>query len=156
MWSGAQSMAARTEVSHSARVSPGAPLIRSTEVCRPTSLAQETTLGTLAGVWVRSSTASTRGTADCIPKETRVNPASFSRARSSRVTESGLASVVTSAPSTMPKRSIPARRIRARSSAGRRVGVPPPKNTVLSGRAGRPERVRTPAARSSSRIASSA
>jgi hypothetical protein len=66
----------------------------------------------------------TCGTADCMPKETRVNPASFSTARDSGVTESGLASVVTSAPSSIPHCSMAARRILARSSAGSSVGVP--------------------------------
>jgi hypothetical protein len=46
-----------------------------------------------------------------------------------------LASTVTSAPDTRPKRSSTARRIRTRSAAGSSVGVPPPKKTVdTSGR----------------------
>ena len=47
----------------------------------PARRAQSTTSGTRSGVWARSSTASTRGTADCIPMLTRVNPA---RARVAR------------------------------------------------------------------------
>ena len=54
------------------------------------------------------------------------------------MTESGFASVVTSAPGCRPQAPIAAVRMRARSSAGSSVGVPPPKKTVLSGRSGRP------------------
>ena len=64
-----------------------------------------TTSGTRSGSCVRSSAASTCGTADCMPNETRVNPPSASRRRSSGPTESGFASVVTSAPGARPNSS---------------------------------------------------
>ncbi len=88
-----------------------------------------------------------------MPKDTRVKPASASSCRDSGVTESGFASVVTSAPGSRPQAAMAAVRMRARSSAGSSVGVPPPKKTVLSGRAGRPLFFRTAAANSTSATA---
>ena len=81
-------------------------------------------------------------------------PAASSRAYSG-VMVSGLASVVTSAPGAIPNRSTAAWRMRTRSAAGRSVGVPPPKNTVCSGRAGTSEDASTSAAKSSSATADS-
>ena len=52
-------------------------------------------------------------------------------------TESGLASVVTSAPGSSPNSASMASRMRTRSSAPRRVGVPPPTKTVATGRSSR-------------------
>jgi len=82
-----------------------------------------------------------------------VNPASASSFNDSGVTESGLASVVTSAPGSSPHIPTAARRILARSSAGSKVGVPPPKKTVLRGRAGSNEDSSAEAAKSSSEMA---
>ena len=62
-----------------------------------------------------------------------MKPPSFSAAKDSGVTDSGFASVVTSAPGASPKASsIPCRRA---TSVGlsRRVGVPPPTKTLLTG-----------------------
>ena len=64
----------------------------------------------------------------------RVKPADLNAANDSRLTESGLASVVTSAPGARPNRSSTAASIRARSLDGSSVGVPPPTKTVLTGR----------------------
>ena len=72
--------------------------MRSTLTCsNPASRAQRTASGTRAGSWVRSSVASTCGTADWTPNEMRVKPPSRSSASESGVTLSGFASVVTSA-----------------------------------------------------------
>lgn len=79
---------------------------------------------------VRSSVASTCGTALCIPSETRVKPAARSVASDAGVTLSGLASVVTSASSASPKVASIAATIAARSAAASSVGVPPPTKTV--------------------------
>jgi hypothetical protein len=65
-----------------------------------------------------------------MPRLIRVNPASLRRARLSGVTDSGLASVVTSTSGATGNSSRTAARTAARSSAGSRVGVPPPTNTV--------------------------
>jgi hypothetical protein len=77
--------------------------------------------------------ASTCGTADCTPNETRVKPPSRSSASESGVTLSGFASVVTSTPGTRPNVESRARSIRSRSADGSWVGVPPPTNTVSTG-----------------------
>ncbi len=76
--------------------------MRSSDTASPASRAQRTTSGIRRGSWVRSSVASTCGTADCMPNDTRVNPPRASSASDSGVTESGLASVVTSASSARP------------------------------------------------------
>lgn len=55
---------------------------------------------------------------------------------------SGFASVVTSASAASPKASRTRSSAKAKSAAGRRVGVPPPKNTVLTGLAGKSARTR--------------
>ena len=130
--------------------------MRSTLTPRPASRAHRTARGTLSGSCVRSRTASTCGTADCIPKDTRVTPAAASTARDSGVTESGLASVVTSAPAASPKLSAACARTAARSSAGSSVGVPPPKNTLCSGRGATPESSSTRRAQRTSAAASPA
>ena len=112
--------------------------MRSRLTCSPAARAQATTSGIRAGSCVRSSVASTCGTADCIPKLTRVKPAAASSARLRSSTESGFASVVTSAPGARPQVSrMPASRL-ARSETGSRVGVPPPKKTVDAGRGSAP------------------
>ena len=59
-----------------------------------------------------------------------MKPASRSAVSFAGETDSGLASVVTSAPSANPKRSSIRRRIRISSAADSSDGVPPPKNTV--------------------------
>ena len=105
---------------------------------RPARRAQSTTRGTRAGSWVRSRTFSTWGTADCIPKETRVKPPPARATRSASSTESGLASVVTSASGARPKHSRTSSSMVTRSEAGSMVGVPPPTKTVWAGRTGRP------------------
>ena len=105
--------------------------MRSTLTCsNPASRAQRTASGTRAGSCVRSSVASTCGTADWTPNEMRVKPPSRSSASESGETLSGFASVVTSAPGTRPKVEPSAWSIRTRSADGSWVGVPPPKNTV--------------------------
>ncbi len=106
-----------------------------------------------SGSWVRSSVASTCGTADCMPNETRVKPASASTRSDSGVTESGLASVVTSASSARPQAFRMPVSTRARSSAGSIVGVPPPKKTVDTAAGERPASARTRRARETSRSA---
>ena len=105
---------------------------------RPARRAHSTTRGTRAGSWVRSRTFSTWGTADCIPKETRVKPPSARAARPASSTESGLASVVTSASAASPKHSRTRSSMLTRSAAGSMVGVPPPTKTVCAARTGRP------------------
>src|SRR3989440_1593705 len=65
-----------------------------------------------------------------MPSEIRVNPAARSCRSDAAVTDSGLASVLTSASGARPQvRSIPSR-IRPSSAGGGGVGSPPPKNTV--------------------------
>ena len=81
-----------------------------------------------------------------------MNPPSRNAVSTAGSSVSGLASVVTSAPSAKPSSSRTARRIRTRSAGGSSVGVPPPKNTVLAG-TGSPS---TRAARRISAIAASA
>ena len=105
---------------------------------KPASRDQSTTAGTRNGSWVRSRVASTDSTADCIPKLTRVKPASRSAARSQAATLSGLASVVTSAPGASPNSAAIAASTDASSPGPSRVGVPPPKNTVSTGRSRSP------------------
>ncbi len=68
-----------------------------------------------------------------MPKLIRLNPPWRSFSRYDGSTDSGLASVVTSAPGASPNSESIAARILARSSGGSRVGVPPPKNTVSTG-----------------------
>ncbi|OLT53990.1 hypothetical protein BJF88_00390 [Cellulosimicrobium sp. CUA-896] len=127
--------------------------MRSSETLRPAPVAQRTTSGMRRGSWVRSSVARTCGTADCMPNETRVKPAAASSASDSGVTESGLASVVTSASGASPQADRTPSSRRARSRAGSMVGVPPPTNTVDTGRSGTPASCRTRCARPTSRSA---
>ena len=68
---------------------------------------------------------------------------------------SGFASVVISACESSPCSSRTSSRARTRSLAGRRVGVPPPKNTDVSGLFGTPARVNTDPESSISRESSS-
>ncbi|GMA34218.1 hypothetical protein GCM10025876_04220 [Demequina litorisediminis] len=70
-----------------------------------------------------------------MPNDTRVNPAAANWPSDSRVTESGFASVVTSASAASPQvaRTPSSSATRARGSSI--VGVPPPRNTVRTGRA---------------------
>ena len=70
---------------------------------------------------------------DCIPKLTRVNPASRSPEKNSGEVDSGLASVVTSAPGLKPIDERTALSARVNPSAPTRDGVPPPTNTVSAG-----------------------
>ena len=90
------------------------------------------------------------GTADCMPKDTRVKPASASARRSPRVTVSGFASRVTSAPAAIPIRSRSPASISLSSATSNIVGVPPPKNTVSAARSGNPASAITRAARRAS------
>ena len=83
----------------------------------------------------RSSTRSTCGAADCIPSDTRVKPASASSAKNSGDVDSGLLSVVTSAPGASPKVDRTAPSTSPSRCAPSSDGVPPPTNTVSTGRA---------------------
>ncbi|CAB4664524.1 unannotated protein [freshwater metagenome] len=96
----------------------------------PASRAISTAFATLAGLWVLSRVASTCGTADCIPNEIRLKPASKYWRIFSGVTESGFASNVISQSSVSPLRLRIAVITRPKSAAGKRLGVPPPKNIV--------------------------
>ena len=73
-----------------------------------------------------------------MPNETRVTPASRRAASAAGSTSSGLASVVTSAPGARPKAASIAATMRPTWAPSSSVGVPPPKNTVLAGRARSP------------------
>jgi hypothetical protein len=95
----------------------------------PAEPAAATARSTFAGSWVRPSDASTCGTIDCTPMDTRFTPAPTYVSRSSTVTSSGLHSTVTSAPAA----SGTARSTSARPAAGTSVGVPPPTNTLVAG-----------------------
>nr|BFF13754.1 hypothetical protein GCM10025699_50570 [Microbacterium flavescens] len=97
--------------------------------------------------------ASTLGTADCMPKLTRVKPASARARRYSASTESGFASVVTSAPGARPQVSRTACSMLVRSECGSIVGVPPPKKTVDARREGSPTPDSTRPPRATSSIA---
>ena len=79
-----------------------------------------------------------------MPSEIRLYPAARNSFSDPGVTDSGLASVVTSAPSASPNVASIASRSRARSSGGSRVGVPPPTKTVST-------RGRVPRTRAASR-----
>ncbi len=68
-----------------------------------------------------------------MPSEMRVMPAARSPASTRSSTVSGLASTVTSASPASPNSPSIARRIPARAAGGSRVGVPPPKNTLVTG-----------------------
>ena len=68
-----------------------------------------------------------------MPNDIRVNPLSRSAASVCSVTVSGLASAVTSAPGARPNSASTARKIAPSWPGGSRVGVPPPKKTVLTG-----------------------
>ena len=68
-----------------------------------------------------------------MPNETRVSPCARSSFRLAWSTLSGFASVVTSAPGARPNSASMARRMAPSADGGSRVGVPPPKNTVLTG-----------------------
>ncbi len=95
----------------------------------PTARAAATARSTLAGSWVRPSAASTCGTIDCTPIDTRLTPAATYVSNSDSVTSSGLHSTVTSAPGA---RGI-ARSTAASPSAGTSDGVPPPTKTLVAG-----------------------
>ena len=99
---------------------------------KPARLASANASATRPGVCVRSSVASTCGTALCMPNEIRLTPAARSRSSCSGLTDSGFASVVTSQSSLRSKVSCNRRRTRDWSSADSSVGVPPPKKTVDS------------------------
>lgn len=68
----------------------------------------------------------------------RLTPSARSPAREAKSTDSGLASAVTSASGARPNSSWTALSTAPKSRAGNRVGVPPPKNTVRTGRSTRP------------------
>ena len=82
-----------------------------------------------------------------MPIDSRVTPDAASSAADASVTVSGFASTVTSASGSMPKAARTPSSMRARSPGGSRVGVPPPKNTVVAARSG-PASASTPRARS--------
>ena len=73
-----------------------------------------------------------------MPKETRVKPTSRSCSRSHAATESGLDSVVTSPSGAKPNSAATAASTTPRSAGGSSVGVPPPTNTVETGRSTSP------------------
>ena len=73
-----------------------------------------------------------------MPSEIRVIPAARSPASDRSSTVSGLASTVTSQPGASPNSPSIARRIPASVPGGSSVGVPPPKNTCVTGRRRRP------------------
>jgi hypothetical protein len=85
-----------------------------------------------------------------MPSEIRVKPARRSARSDSGVTDSGFASVVTSAPGASPQVASMPSRTRARSPGSSMVGVPPPTNTVST----RPGLITLPASRSSPSSAS--
>ena len=78
---------------------------------------------------MRSKVFSTCGTADCIPKDIRVNPPSASVSIYFSSAVSGFAYVVISAPGLNPHKLRISCKIRTKSRALRTVGVPPPKKT---------------------------
>ncbi len=88
-----------------------------------------------------------------MPKEIRLNPISRSSARWRSSTESGFDSVVISAPAASPNSAPMAATTDPRSAGLRRVGVPPPKKTVETGRSTSPSTWR---ARRTSSIAEAA
>jgi hypothetical protein len=69
-----------------------------------------------------------------MPSDTRVNPASTNPAKNAGDVDSGLASVVTSAPSASPNVDRIAPSTTPSRSAPISDGVPPPTNTVSTGR----------------------
>ena len=82
-----------------------------------------------------------------MPRDTRVKPASNSPAKYSGLVDSGLDSVVTSAPTASPNVLRTALRMRDSPSAPSRLGVPPPMNTVSAG--GSPRAAASSSSRSS-------
>ena len=68
-----------------------------------------------------------------MPKEIRVKPPARSSASIASSTESGFASVVTSAPSARPSSARMASRTTVSPDEPSRVGVPPPTKTVSTG-----------------------
>src|SRR5664279_198868 len=107
--------------------------MRSSETSsKPAALASATASAARPGVWTRSSVRSTCGTADCMPNDIRVKPPSRSAASDSGVTDSGFASVVTSAPSVSPNVSRIAPSSVTNVSLASNVGVPPPTNTLVT------------------------
>src|SRR4029453_1899362 len=91
-----------------------------------------TAASTLAASWTRPRAASTRSSKLWAPIETLATPAPTSPAAIAASTVSGLASTVTSAPGATGSSSRSRASTRARSSAGSRVGVPPPTNTLVT------------------------
>jgi len=77
-----------------------------------------------------------------MPNETRVIPWARSSLRVAGPTLSGLASVVISAPGRSPNSASMARRTAPNAAGGSKVGVPPPKNTVLTGTSTAPSTLR--------------
>ncbi len=73
-----------------------------------------------------------------MPNETRVSPCDRNSLRLASSTVSGFASVVTSAPDVRPNSPSMTRRMAPNAAGGSRVGVPPPKKTVLTGRSAWP------------------
>ena len=127
--------------------------MRSRLTWRPASRAHSTTSGTRSGSWVRSSVASTCGTADCIPNETRVKPASARRREVVGVDRVGVGlgrdlGAVGETPG-VAHRAEHARQVGRPAAC---VGVPPPKKTVddravRAARSSRARRRRTPTSR---------
>ena len=91
-WSGSHASAASSDVAQSAERLPRRAVdevqadLLEARLRAPTA----TTPGTRSGSCVRSSVASTCGTADCIPNEIRLKPPSRSRSRSRRVDAVGV------------------------------------------------------------------
>jgi hypothetical protein len=88
-----------------------------------------------------------------MPKEIRLKPTWRSSSRCQAATESGLDSVVISASAASPNSAPIAPTTEPRSPGLSRVGVPPPKKTVETGRSTSPSAVR---ARRTSSMADSA
>ena len=86
--------------------------------------------------WMRPRKASSAGSKLCTPMLSRLIPIRRSAVKRLMSTVPGLASLVISASGSRSKAARQASTMRASSSAGSAVGVPPPKNNVFT--AGRP------------------
>ena len=128
------SRARLTETAQEAADSPGVPKMRSRPTeAKPALRAAATAPAACSGRCCLPRAASTPGSKDWAPSDTRLNPAS-TRASASRADQSsGLASRDTSAPGARPNRSAMAWRIDASAPAVSCEGVPPPTKTASRG-----------------------
>ena len=101
--------------------------IRSTLTLGMTAAAVAMARAAASPSWRRPSCASTPGSNDWTPMETRLTPASRQAASRARSQDSGLASMVTSAPAGSRQRPRTPSTTAATSSAAQRDGVPPPR-----------------------------